>query len=175
MVFRVRVFRWYHPQTRVQPPATVLSSLRLDKTSVCTNRVWSLEEVIALLDQKAYRFEMRCLKGLWIIPAFCTFLDAETIGQPIPDLKAPLPADAARVKQVENIGTLWWLKNRGLLAEESPRVVGYFSVFRPIKGFADRGDIVWEVRILYIGSQPTGILWVNEKNQKVIGLGLDQK
>jgi hypothetical protein len=117
---------------------------------------------------------MKCWRSLLIAPALFTFLHAEPLGQPIPDLKAPLIADAARTKKIEHIGIRWLLKNRGLLAEESASVKGYFSVARPIKGFADRNDVVWEVRIDYIEGQPTGILWINEKTQKVIALGLDQ-
>ncbi len=104
----------------------------------------------------------------------CTFLRAEPMGHPIHDLEAPLSSDAGRVRHVEDIGIGWWLKNRGLLAEETVKVKGYFSVVRPIKGFANQNDIVWEVRIAIMGVRPTGILWVNENNEKVMGLGLDQ-
>jgi hypothetical protein len=111
-----------------------------------------------------------------MIPALCAILSAEPVLQPIPDLKPPSAGDLATKKRIESIGTEWWLKNRGLLAEESPRVAGYFYVFRSIKGFADRGDRVWEIRMIYLGTQcPTGVLWINEKSGKILGLGLEHQ
>jgi hypothetical protein len=118
---------------------------------------------------------LRCWHISCAILLLCTFSWAEPVLQPILDLKAPSISDADRVKVIHDIGDEWWFRNRGRLAEERLSVKGYFSVVRPIKDFADRGDTVWEVRILHSLGPPTGVLWINEKNQKVIGLGLDQK
>jgi hypothetical protein len=118
---------------------------------------------------------MKYWQSLWIVLVLCTCLHAEPIGQPIPDLKAPSSSEVPRAEKMRSIGTEWWLKNRGLLAEESLKVAGYFCVVRPIPGLADRGDIVWEIRVIHLEGSPTGILWINEKTQKVIGLGIGQK
>jgi hypothetical protein len=95
--------------------------------------------------------------------------------QPLPDLKTPAASDKERLSKIHDIATAWWLKNRGLLAEESIRVAGYFSIVRPIEDFAKRDDRVWEVRVIYSHSSPTGILWVNDKTGKVLGLGVEAK
>ena len=118
---------------------------------------------------------LRCGYISCAILLFSSFSWADPVLRPTPDIKAPSNSDADSVKVIQEIGTKWWLKNRGMLAEESLSVKGYFSIGRPIKDFADRGDTVWEVRVLYIEGQPTGVLWINEKNQKVIGLGLEPK
>lgn len=95
---------------------------------------------------------------------------------PVPDLKSPAASDEKRTSEIRKIGLEWWLKNRGLLAEESFKVAGYFSVVRPIAQFAARDDRVWEVRILYLHTGgPTGILWINDKTEKVIALGAEEK
>jgi hypothetical protein len=93
-----------------------------------------------------------------------------------PDLKSPAASDEKRVSEIREISLAWWLKNRGLLAEESFKVAGYFSVARPIANFAIRDDRVWEVRVLHIHTGgPTGIIWINDKTEKVIALGVEKK
>jgi hypothetical protein len=105
--------------------------------------------------------------------SICPLLRATPYLQPVSDLKTPSTAEAALGKELAGVGQDWWLKNRGLLAEESPRVAGYFYAFRSIKGFADRGDRIWEVRMIYLFTQcPTGVLWINEKTKAVMGLGV---
>ena len=94
---------------------------------------------------------------------------------PVPDLKSPAASDEKRIAEVRKISLAWWLKNRGLLAEESFKVAGYFSVTRPIAQFAARDDRVWEVRVLHLHTGgPTGIVWVNDKTEKVIALGAQE-
>lgn len=109
----------------------------------------------------------------FLVVLLCIALPAHSAElEPLPDLKSPTAKDKERVSQINQIGTQWWLKHRGLLAEESLRVVGYFSVARPIADFANKNDRVWEVRIVYMYTGvPAGILWVNDKNGQVIGLG----
>jgi hypothetical protein len=92
--------------------------------------------------------------------------------KPKPDLTAPSTGDEKRVAEIREVGTRWWMQSRGLLAEESVRVVGYFRVIRPIPQFAERDDRVWEVRIIHLEGAPTGVLWINDKTQKVMALGL---
>jgi hypothetical protein len=117
---------------------------------------------------------MNCLRTLLLIPLLCISLPAEPLGAPpISGLQTPSVLDASRAKRLESIGLDWWMHNRGLLAEESLKIAGYFSVVRPIKGFANRDDIVWEIRIIHLDGSPTGILWINEKTRKVIGLGVE--
>ena len=88
------------------------------------------------------------------------------------DLQPVTAADESRAKEIADIALQWWFKNRGLLAEESWRVVGSFRVARPIPGFAERDDPVYEVRIRHLHTQgPSGILWVNARTEKVIALG----
>ncbi len=95
---------------------------------------------------------------------------------PSPDLKSPGASDEKRESEITKICLEWWLKNRGLLAEESFKVAGYFSVARPIAKFAARDDRVWEVRVLHLHTGgPTGILWINDKTEKVIALGAEEK
>jgi hypothetical protein len=115
-------------------------------------------------------------RAIWCtILLICPLLRAAPYGQQIPDLKIPTPAEATIGKELAQVGETWWLKNRGLLAEESPRTAGYFYAFRSIRGFANRGDRIWEVRMIYLGTRcPTGVLWVNEKTKQVLGLGLPQ-
>jgi hypothetical protein len=94
----------------------------------------------------------------------------------LPDLKSPAANEEKRVSQIEKIGLEWWLKNRGLTAEEALRVAGYFSVARPIAEFAARDDRVWEVRVIHLHTGgPSGILWINDRTGKVIGLGVEDK
>ncbi len=95
---------------------------------------------------------------------------------PVPDLKSPAASDEKRISEIRKISLEWWLKHRGLLAEESFRVAGYFSVARPIAKFAARDDRVWEVRVLHLHTGgPTGIVWINDKTEKVIALGGEEK
>lgn len=107
--------------------------------------------------------------------------DAETAVQsaewaPEPDLKSPVADDGKRVSEISKIGRDWWVRNRGLLAEESVKVAGYFSVARPIAQFATRDDRIWEVRVLHLHTgAPTGILWINNETEKVIALGVGEK
>ena len=95
---------------------------------------------------------------------------------PAPDLRSPAASEGKRVSEITKISLQWWTKNRGLLAEESFKVAGYFSVARPIAKFAARGDRVWEVRVLHLHTGgPTGIVWINDKTEKVIALGAEEK
>jgi hypothetical protein len=76
------------------------------------------------------------------------------------------------VSEIGEIGLAWWVKNRGLLAEESLRVAGSFAVVRPMGQFAGRGDRVWEVRIIHLRTGgPTGILWIHDQTEQVLALG----
>lgn len=95
---------------------------------------------------------------------------------PAPDLKSPAASDEKRVSEIRKISLEWWLRNRGVLAEESFKVAGYFSVARPIAKFAARDDRVWEVRVLHLHTGgPTGIVWINDKTEEVIALGAEEK
>jgi len=120
-------------------------------------------------------FQMKYLWWLSLIPVLCVSLHAEPTGTPpVTGLQPPSILDASHAQKLKIIGLRWWMHNRGLLKEESQEIAGYFSVVRPIKGFADRGDIVWEIRMLHLDdATPDGILWINEKTQKVIGLGVE--
>jgi hypothetical protein len=94
----------------------------------------------------------------------------------VPDLISPAAGDEKRISEIGKIGVAWWVGNRGRLAEESFRVAGYFAVARPIAQFAIRDDRVWEVRVLHLHSgAPTGILWINDRTEKVIALGAEEK
>ena len=96
--------------------------------------------------------------------------------RPLPDLKSPAPNEEKRISEIEKIGLAWWLKNRGLAAEEALSVAGYFSVARPIAEFAARDDRVWEVRVIHLHTGgPSGILWINDRTGNVIGLGVENK
>ncbi len=95
---------------------------------------------------------------------------------PMPDLKAPESAEDQSVAAVRDFAVGWWMRNQGLLAEESFRVAGHFQVVRPIPGFAARDDRVWEVRVIHMHTGgPSGILWINDKTKKVIALGAAEK
>lgn len=95
---------------------------------------------------------------------------------PLPDLRSAAAGDEKRVSEIAKISLAWWLKNRGVLAEESFKVAGYFSVARPIAKFAARDDRVWEVRVVHLHTGgPTGIVWINDKTDAVIALGVEEK
>jgi hypothetical protein len=95
---------------------------------------------------------------------------------PAPDLRSPAASEGKRVSEITKIGLAWWVKNRGLLAEESLKVAGFFFVVRPIAQFAARDDRIWEVRIVHLHTRgPIGILWINDKTEKVIALGVAEK
>lgn len=88
------------------------------------------------------------------------------------DLRPPTPADEKRVAEVREIGLQWWFKHRGLLAEESFKVAGYFVTARPVAQFSARDDRVWEVRVLHLHTGgPSGVLWINDSTGKVIAMG----
>jgi hypothetical protein len=92
---------------------------------------------------------------------------------PTPDLNPPSAGEEKRAMEIREVALRWWFKHRGLLAEESVRVAGYFQVARPISGFAARDDRVWEVRVVHLHSGgPSGVLWIHDKTERVIGLGL---
>jgi hypothetical protein len=94
--------------------------------------------------------------------------------KPLADLKAVTAVDKERSAQVEDLALKWWMKNRGMLAEESLTVAGYFSVVRPIANFAERNDRIWEVRVIHMhAGGPTGVLWVNDRTGSVMGLGVE--
>src|ERR1700722_6981183 len=110
---------------------------------------------------------MKLFRVVLLGVASCMPLGAQTVG-PLSDIQAPSNSEATRGARVKEIGTAWWIRNRGLLAEESLRVAGHFSVARPVKDFAERGDVVWEVRVVHLSGGPTGVLWINEKTSKVL-------
>jgi hypothetical protein len=86
---------------------------------------------------------------------------------PASDLMPPAASDGRRVAEIREVGLAWWVKNRGLLAEESPRVAGSFAVVRPMGQFAGRDDRVREVRIIQLqAGGPTGILWSHTRPSK---------
>jgi hypothetical protein len=94
----------------------------------------------------------------------------------LPDLTSPSAHERKRASEIETIGLAWWFKNRGMAAEESLIVAGHFSVARPIAGFAARDDRVWEIRVIHLHTGgPSGILWVNDRTGRVIGLGVEEK
>jgi hypothetical protein len=137
--------------------------------------LWSLEEVIALLtwkstDKKVKFLGILCLLLLsnteaWSAPSLKI--------DPIPGLTAPSASDALKVRKIQNLALGWWMRNKRILANETLYVVGYFSIFRPIKDFAATKDTIWEVRV-NASFVPSGVVWVNENNSKVIGLGGNQ-
>jgi hypothetical protein len=98
------------------------------------------------------------------------------VWSPSPDLKPPTAGEERRAFEIGEIAREWWLKNRGLLAEESFKVAGSFSAARPISKFAARDDRLWEVRVLHLHTgSPTGILWINDRTGRVLALGANEK
>jgi hypothetical protein len=92
---------------------------------------------------------------------------AQTQLKPIPDLK---PASEYTKDKIEEIGRLAY-HHWQFLAEEAPRVSGSFKTIRPIQGFSEKGDLIWEVRIIHLTQVPTGILWINDRTKDVLVLG----
>ena len=118
---------------------------------------------------------MKLIPRIFVFLILFSTLYADEL-KPIPDLKKPTDSDAQRVSEITKIGQDWWLRHRGLLAEESFRIVGYFTVARSTKDFADVKDTVWEIRVIYLHTHvPTGVLWINERTKKVIALGIEEK
>jgi hypothetical protein len=112
-----------------------------------------------------------------LVPVLCTTLSADPVllEKSSSGLNTPTGADVATEKGIEQIAFQWWLINGGLSADESLVIAGNFSASRPIKGFAEVGDVIWEVRAIRSFKGLTGVLWINEKTGKVEALGRDQK
>ncbi|WP_255989255.1 hypothetical protein [Chitinolyticbacter albus] len=71
----------------------------------------------------------------------------------------------------EDLATRYWFSNHGLLAEEGLRVSGLFRIGRDIKGFAAKGEWVWEVRVTHLGFSLDGVIWINAHSKKIHAFG----
>jgi len=58
-------------------------------------------------------------------------------------------------------------RHRGISATESARVVGIETVGFDMPGYAKKGDVVWEVRIVDFVSGLNAIIWVHSESQAV--------
>ena len=117
---------------------------------------------------------MNYLKTLLILPLLCSFLHADPLPSPVTGLVTPASSDGPRAKSMESIGFEWWHHHRGFEdREQMPHAEGYFTVIRPMKGFAQAGDVVWELRVILGPFALSGILWINERTHQVIALGVD--
>jgi hypothetical protein len=92
---------------------------------------------------------------MWLGPSFKS-LEASSV---------PTPAVA------EYLATQRWLRDPGLLAQESLVVTGLFFTGREIKGLASGGQWVWEVRVLHMGGQVDGVIWVNAHTRQALVMG----
>ena len=63
-----------------------------------------------------------------------------------------------------------FVKQPGLDARESWRVVGLYRIGRDVTDFAKAEDLVWEIRITRMGEGVSGIVWVSTttKSAKVL-------
>jgi len=63
-----------------------------------------------------------------------------------------------------------FIKQPGLDARETGRVVGLYRVGRDVTNFAKAGDLVWEIHISRSFSGVSGVVWVSTttKNAKVL-------
>lgn len=82
---------------------------------------------------------------------------------------APLKIEGARVSseaQAKKIATeAYFKKTRGLRGVQSAKVVSIHTLDVEIKGFARKGDRVWEVRI-YGPRDLSAVIWVHSASAK---------
>lgn len=101
---------------------------------------------------------------------FCSHI---VLAQPLPELKAIpdlKPASEYPKEQIEQVAKLAF-RHWQFLAEESPNVAGSYKTARAIPGFSQKGDLIWEVRIIHLVQAPTGILWINDRTKEALVLG----
>lgn len=55
-----------------------------------------------------------------------------------------------------------------ILAEESVRTVAIIKVGYDISGFAKKGDLIWDTRVLALENELRGIIWVHPGTEKVL-------
>lgn len=80
-----------------------------------------------------------------------------------------------REQNIRKVALEFWLRERGLLAEERIEIVREFDAPRPITGFTEKGERIVEVCVMHISNAPSGILWLHEKSGAVQAIGLNAK
>ena len=85
----------------------------------------------------------------------------------IPDLRPASDYPAEKIDEISRMTFHHW----PFLAEEAPKVAGTFKTMRAIPNFSQRGDLIWEVRIIHMLNTPSGILWINDRTKEVIVFG----
>lgn len=82
-------------------------------------------------------------------------------------LASELPSVEAARKAV----FAYWVREQGLLAEESTHVSGLYRIGRDIPGLATRGQWVWEVRVLHFDGGIDGLIWINAHSKEMQSWG----
>lgn len=111
-----------------------------------------------------------------LIATIFTFISSikaadKTLSTDIPGLQPATNLSQPKIKEIHQIVFSHW----PLLAEEAPKIAGSFKTVRPIPEFSDRGDLIWEVRIIHLVNTPSGIIWINDRTKKCIVLGAPNK
>jgi len=107
------------------------------------------------------------LLSLSLITASAVYGDSSLDIKPIPDLKPVSDYPSEKIDEISRMA----LKHWPFLAEESPKVAGTFRTVRAIPDFSQKGDLIWEVRIVHMSQAPSGILWINDRTKGVLVLG----
>jgi len=96
------------------------------------------------------------------------------------DLKLLVSPEGAKIdtdQKAKTVATQSGIKNRvfDLKAEESPCAVFLFKTGFLVKGFAERGDRIWQVHFTDFGKAVTRIAWVNAETGVVKFLFLEKE
>jgi len=88
--------------------------------------------------------------------------------------EAPLKIQGAKVStedQAEKIGLEAYFKRMGgLRALQTAKVVSINKLDFDMKGFAQKGDKVWEIRIVGLSRELSAVIWVHSQTAKTFFL-----
>jgi hypothetical protein len=118
---------------------------------------------------------MRILVLLFCIGVFAAAGVGKEAAEPSRVLSREDRFEKAELAEARERATEFWFKAQGILAEESIRPERAFKAVRAIEGFAERDDRIWEVRVVYLTGQTTGLLWINARTKRVQALGVPVK
>jgi hypothetical protein len=81
-------------------------------------------------------------------------------------------------KKAESAAIGYKMTHGGLLAEERPCVIGLIQIGKDVKDLAQKGDLIWVVRIVDLTRRATDEMWVSSTTgvvRAVLGAAKDEK